>query len=407
VTELIALGLILLVALLAGHLVKLVRVPEVTGYLLAGVVLGPSVFDLISHESLQRLSVFSEVALGLILFSIGSVFDMTRLRISGRRVLVITLVEALLAAALVSGGALAVGQPWPVALLLGTIAMETAAASTLMVIRESNTAGPLTDTLTSIIAINNVLALVAFALVAAALDLHRGALTTGITGEVLYRSFFPLIWQLAGSVALGFLVGLLLTVWAGHVVEHGEMLILLAGCILLTVGVAGALGLSPLVASLAVGGTMVNLSAESRRLFAALGRTDPPLYAIFFVIAGADLNLALLPSLGLLGVVYVLGRAAGKVIGTRFAARRMEAEPEVQRYLGAAMLAQAGLAIGLLLSINERYPDLAPTITTVVLAGVAIFELVGPLTARLAFVRSGEVGRETDEAGDTLLSTLS
>jgi Kef-type K+ transport system membrane component KefB len=365
------------------------------------------VFDLISQESLERLSVFSEVALGLILFSIGSVFDLTRLRVSGRRVLVITLVEALLAAALVSGGALAVGQPWPVALLLGTIAMETAAASTLMVIREANTAGPLTDTLTSIIAINNVLALVAFALVAAALDLHRGALSTGISGEVLYRSFFPLLWQLAGSVALGFLVGLLLTVWAVHVVEHGEMLILLAGCILLTVGAAGALGLSPLVASLAVGGTMVNLSDSSRRLFAALGRTDPPLYAIFFVIAGADLNIALLPSLGLLGAVYVLGRAAGKVIGTRYAARRLGAEPEVQRYLGPAMLAQAGLAIGLLLSIGERYPDLAPTITTVVLAGVAIFELIGPVSARLAFVRSGEVGREADESGDSLLSTLS
>lgn len=406
-TELISLGLILLVALLAGHLVKLVRVPEVTGYLLAGVVLGPSVFDLISHESLQRLAVFSEVALGLILFSIGSVFDFTRLRVSGRRLLTLTLVEALLAAALVTGGTLAVGQSWQVALLLGTIAMETAAASTLMVIRESNTAGPLTDTLTGIIAINNVLALIAFALVGVALDLHRGALSTGLTVEVLYHSVFPLIWQLAGSVALGFLVGLLLTVWAGHVVEHGEMLILLAGCILLTVGAAGYLGLSPLVASLAVGGTMVNLSDRSRRLFSALGRTDPPLYAIFFVIAGADLNLALLPSLGLLGVVYVVGRAAGKVLGTRYAAARLGTEPEVRRYLGPAMLAQAGLAIGLLLAISDRYPDLAPTITTVVLAGVAIFELVGPVSARIAFVRSGEVGREPDDSSDPLLSTIS
>jgi Kef-type K+ transport system membrane component KefB len=403
VTELISLGLMLLVALLAGHLVKLVRVPEVTGYLLAGVVLGPSMFDLISHQSLERLSVFSEVALGLILFSIGSVFDLSRLRISGRRVLLLSLVESLLAAVLVSGGALAVGQPWQVALLLGTIAMETAAASTLMVIRETNTAGPLTETLTGLIAVNNVLALIVFALVSAALDLHHGVLTTGVTGDVLYRSIFPLIWELAGSVALGFLVGLLLTIWAGYEMEHGEVLILLAGCILLTVGAAGALGLSPLVASLAVGGTMVNLSDRSRRLFAALARTDPPLYAIFFVIAGADLNLSLLPSLGLLGMVYVVGRALGKVLGSHYAARRLGAEPEVQRYLGPAMLAQAGLAIGLLLSIGKRFPDLAPTITTVVLAGVTIFELVGPIGARLALVRSGEAGRQEDSAGESLL----
>ena len=102
-------------------------------------------------------------------------------------------------------------------------------------------------------------------------------------------------------MALGFLAGLLLAVWAAHAVEHGEVLILLAGCILLTVGAAAALELSPLVASLSVGATMANLSDRSRKLFAALGHTDPPLYAIFFVIAGADLNLALLPSLGLLG----------------------------------------------------------------------------------------------------------
>ena len=172
--ELLSLGLILLFALLAGHLVKLVRVPEVTGYLLAGVVLGPSALDLISHESLDRLTVFSEVALGLILFSIGSVFDFSRLRGFGRQVLLLTLVESLLAAVLVGGGTLAVGHAWPIALLLGAIAMETAAASTLMVIRESNTAGPLTDTLTGVIAVNNIFTLIAFALVAAILDLRRG-----------------------------------------------------------------------------------------------------------------------------------------------------------------------------------------------------------------------------------------
>jgi Kef-type K+ transport system membrane component KefB len=402
-TELTSLGLILLLALLAGHLVKLVHVPEVTGYLLIGVILGPSVLDVISHQSLERLTLFSEVALGLILFSIGAVFDFSRLRGFGRRVLLLTLVEALLAAALVSSGALMIGQPWPVALLLGTIAMETAAASTLMVMRESNTAGPLTDTLTAIIGLNNILTLVTFALIAAVLDLRQGGLAGTPTPELLYRSLFPLVWQLAGSAALGFLIGLLLAYWATHAVEHGEALMLLVGCILLTVGAAGILDLSPLVASLAVGTTMANLSGRSRRLLDALGRTDPPLYAIFFVIAGADLNLALLPSLGLLGVVYILGRAGGKMLGAFYAARKLGAEPAVQRYLGPALLAQAGLAIGLLLTVNQRFPDLAPTVTTVVLAAVAVFELVGPVSARLALTRSGEAGQQQDMVDAVLL----
>jgi Kef-type K+ transport system membrane component KefB len=303
----------------------------------------------------------------------------------------------------VAGGALVIGEPWPVALLLGIIAMETAAASTLMVMRESNTAGPLTDTLTALIAINNILTLVAFALLAAALDLRQGRLEGVPTGELLYTSLFPLLWQLAGSAALGFLSGLRLSFWANHAVEYGEALMLLVGCILLTVGAADILDLSPLVASLAVGATMVNLSGSSRKLLAALGRTDPPLYAIFFVIAGADLNLVLLPSLGLLGIIYIVGRAVGKVAGACYAARRLGAEPAVQRYLGPAMLAQAGLAIGLLLAVNQRFPDLAPTVSTVVLAAVAVFEVIGPVGARLALVRSGEAGRQQDAGDPTLL----
>jgi Kef-type K+ transport system membrane component KefB len=179
--------------------------------------------------------------------------------------------------------------------------------------------------------------------------------------------------------------------WASHVKEQGETLILMAGTVLLCVGLAEWFELSPLVASLAVGATMVNLSAKSRRLFTALSRTDPPLYAIFFVIAGADLNLALLPSLGWLGVIYIFGRAAGKFLGTRYAAKFAGQGRDIQRLLGVAMLSQAGLAIGLVLVTNQRFPDLGPTITTVVLASVAMFELVGPLGARFALARSGEI----------------
>ena len=388
--ELASLGVILLLALLAGHVVKFFRVPEVTGYILAGVLLGPAGISLITHEAVESLQVFSEVALGLILFAIGAVFEIVRFRRIGRRVATLTALESLLAATFVTGGLLAVGQPLIVALLLGVIAMETAAASTLMVMRECNAAGPLSETLSGIIALNNIFCLTGFLFVAAGFDLHRQAAAAGMGWEVLYRTLYPLLWQIVGSAALGFLVGVLLAVWASQVGEHGEMLILLVGAILLTVGAAQVLELSPLIATLSVGATMVNLSGESRRVFDALAQTDPPLYAIFFVIAGADLNVGLLPSLGLVGLIYVLGRAAGKLFGTLVATRRTAAEPQVRRYLGYAMLSQAGLAVGLLLAVNRRFPELAPLITTVVLAAVTIFELVGPIGARYALVRAGE-----------------
>ena len=388
--ELASLGLILLFALLVGHLVKVVRVPEVTGYLVAGMLVGPSMLGWVTHENLQALHVFSEVGLGLILFSIGGVFELSKMRSIGRRLFALTLAESVGAAVLVSVGMLVIGQPWPVALLLGAIAVETGAASTLMVIRENNAEGPFTQSLTGVIGLNNIFALVAFSLVASGVELMSLSAAGTVDVAGVARTLFPLAWQLIGSCALGFLVGLTLASWASQVVETGEVLILLVGCVLLTVGVSAMLDLSALVASLAVGATLVNLSSRSRRLFEALSHTDPPLYVIFFVLAGADLNLALLPSLGILGVAYVLCRAGGKMGGAWLAARATDSTPNVRRLLGPSILAQAGLAVGLVLVTRQRFPDLAPVVTTVVLGAVVIFEIAGPLSARFALDRCGE-----------------
>ena len=399
--ELSSLGIILLLALLAGHIVRFVRLPEVTGYLFAGVALGPSALGWVSHENLQALEVLSEVALGLILFSIGSVFEWRLLKRFGPRVFRLTLTESILAALLVTLGMLAAGQPWQVALLLGAICIETAPASTLMVIRECHGRGPLSEALLGVLAINNIFCIVAFSLAAAAIDLATSWQGFAMLAPSLYQSLYPLIWQLLGSAALGFLVGLLLAGWGSQVEENGEMLILLAGSILLCVGAARILDLSGLVASLAVGATMVNLSRRSRRLFDALAGTDPPFYAIFFVIAGADLDLSSLAALGAVGVVYLVCRLTGKFVGASIAARRLDMDPNVQRYLGFALLAQAGLAVGLVLATERRFPEHSDAVKTVILAAVAFYEVVGPVAARYAIVSSGE-SRKRDQDSESI-----
>jgi Kef-type K+ transport system membrane component KefB len=388
--QLASLGLILLFALLIGHVVKFVRIPEVTGYLLAGMIVGPSVLGWVTHENLQALHVFSEVGLGLILFSIGAVFELSRMRQIGRKVVTVAMMESAASCLVVAIAMLALGQPIAVAALLGAIAVSTGAASTLMVIRESNSAGPFTDAVTSVIGLNNIIALIVFSLVASALDLSSLGSVSDWSLTALARAVFPLFWELIGSVALGYLVGILLASWASQVVESGEVLILLVGCVLLTVGAATIMGLSPLVSSLAVGATMANLSSRSRKLFDALSRTDPPLYVIFFVLAGADLDLSLLPTLGVLGGTYVVARAVGKLGGSWYGARRVGLGRAVERLFGFSILAQAGLAVGLVLITRERFPEVAPTVTTVVLGAVIVFELTGPLSARIAFARSGE-----------------
>lgn len=396
--EIVSLGVILLLALLAGHLVQILRLPEVTGYILAGIALGPSVLGWVSAENLQALEVFSEVALGLILFSIGSVFEYRLLLRFGIRVLWLTIAESALASLFVFFGMLMLGQSWQIALLLGAIAIATAPASTLMVLRECNARGPLSDTLMGIIAVNNILCIIVFSLAASAIDLSAG--WTGIDQllPTLFQAIFPLFWQLLGSAALGFLVGLMLAAWSRHVVETGEMLILLAGSILLCVGAARWFGLSPLVASLAVGATMVNLSQSSRKLFDTLGGTDPPFYAIFFVIVGADLDISSVAEMGMLGVIYLLGRSAGKFLGARLGARLLNLDEKVRQYLGYGLLAQAGLAIGLMLSVEQRYPEYYPIMHAVILSSVTLFEMFGPVTARFAIVRAGE---SHDRSGDT------
>ncbi len=233
--------------------------------------------------------------------------------------------------------------------------------------RQGDSAGPLTDNLLGIIAVNNLLCISLFGLVAAAIDLTTGL--EGLTASaMLYRSGFWFLWEIVGSAALGYLVGLLLAGWSSHVTESGEMLILLAGLASLLRRGLAALHLSPLVTSLAVGATMVNLADRSRHLFGTLSNTDPPFYAMFFVIAGAELDVSRIPAMGLLGLVYIVGRASGKFAGARLAAWRLGLEPTVRKFLGFALQAQAGLAVGLTLAVNSRYPQFAPVVSTVVLA---------------------------------------
>lgn len=389
-----SLGVILLFALLMGHLFKYLRLPEVTGYIFAGVLVGPGVLGWVNEENLSGLAVFSEVALGLILFSIGTVFDLRRLRESGPRLLKLVLIEAGGTALLVWFAMMVLGQPWRFSLILGITAMETAAATTMMVLREVNSTGPLTDTLISYIGINNVLTLLVFSVAVNAFS----PAPQGSAGLAAFHAVYPVLWQLFGSLALGYLVGLLLSSWAVKVIEHGETLILLIGCVLLAVGTAILLDLSPLVTSLAVGATMANLSGQTIRTISVLTRTDPPFYAVFFVIAGADLNFGVLKTVGILAPAYVIARLISKLGVSRLAARRLGMPAEIQNTLGLTLLCQAGLAVGLTTVLRRTFPQTGAAISAVILAAVVIHEVIGPISTRFGLLRSGEAMPESAEA---------
>ena len=382
--EILSVGLILLVALAAGHLVQRLRLPEVTGYLFVGVVIGPAAADIITRENLEALELLSEVALGLILFSIGTIFDAATFRRVGRMVAAVTAAEAFAACVLVTSVMVLIGMPGAVAVLLGVVAMETAPATTLMVVREYNARGPVTETLLALLALNNVLVLLTFGVVAAVLTFAAGQ------GASPYASVHGLLWSTLASVALGLLVGLALDLWSARVREAGEMTILAVGAVLLTVGAARTLGVSPLLASLAVGATIANTAGPTEPLVAELRRADPPLYAAFFVLAGAELPIALLPQIGAAGIAYVLMRSIGKVSGAFVALRAMTDSSTLKRHLGWCILSSSSLAIGLTIQIRDQFPEFGEQVAAVVLAAVIVFEVLGPILARTALFRAGE-----------------
>jgi Kef-type K+ transport system membrane component KefB len=386
--EILSVGLILMAALLAGHLAQLLRVPEVTGYLLVGVLIGPAALDLISHESIATLGFLSEVALGLILFNIGSIFEASNFRRVGPGVVRVTLWEATMAFVLVCVVLILSGVAWPLAILLGVVAMETAPATTLMVLNEYDAQGPLTDRLLALVALNNMYVLFMFGLVTAGLRLlepaEQGWLFSG------YRAVHGLLWTTVGSVALGALLGLLMDLWARRAKESGEAMILSIGVVLIAVGASRWLGLSPLISTLALGATVANASPHGDHLLRALGRADPPLYAAFFVLAGAELMPASVLGLGVVGVGYTLARATGKIAGARIGLRGQDVPPLVRRHLGYCLVSSSSLAVGLTIQIRSAFPEYAATVTGIVLAAVVIFEIIGPLLTRRALLKTGE-----------------
>lgn len=387
---LLAVGLILLVAILFGHLFRAVRLPEITGYIAAGILVGPSALGLITSDTVTTLHVMSEIALGIILFSIGTAFNFEHLLAVGRKIAIVSVTEAVFTGSLVLMATNLVGLDWRVCIFLAVISMSTAPAATMMVMREVKSFGPLTDTITGVVAVNKLVVLFGFSLAVAYIGLQTRSADEAGALAVVYEAVYGLLWETFGSIALGYLVGLLLSNWEPFMDEVGERQILVIGSILLIVGAAQALNVSPLISALAAGCTLTNITNRVQLLGEVIRGLDPPLYAIFFVLAGAATQVEVLRELGLAGILFVLARLLGKIVGMTVGARITDMPAPVIRYLGISMLALADLAIGLSHEVGRRYPDLDVSVSTIVLSAVAFYEIAGPLATRFAIFKAGE-----------------
>lgn len=385
--ELLGLGLAILFGLLGGKLVKRFGIPSVTGYILAGLIIGPHVLGMLTQEVTGNLGVINEIALGLILFAIGNEFEWSHLKHVGvKSLLKLAFFEAGGVLILVTGVFLLLGNPIEFSLLAGTVAVATAPAVTLLVVREYRAQGPVTERLLALLAVNNVIALGLMRGVRALVALDHG-------GELFAVMITP-FYELIVSLALGFILGKLLSIWEDHLDELSELLLVIIGIILVGYGLSKILMLSPMLVALAAGATVSNSSHLHRLIYVEQRQLEKPIYIAFFVLAGSKLHLDALPQMGLAGVAFVIARVTGKIGGIWLAGRSMPNLPQVGKYMGMTLLCQGAVAIGMAYEIARDFPAMGEALLTIILASVVVHESVGPLIVRFALGKADEIPKK-------------
>lgn len=375
----ILVGALLLSALVLDAVGRRVGVPRVSLLILLGVLVGPAGFDIVNDERETLFPLLSTFALAMIGFLLGEEFTGRTIREYGRPALMVSVAQSALAAAAVAAGLLAFGYGAEVALPLAGVAAATDPASTLAVVQEQSSNGRFSRLLRGVVALDDIWGILIFSVLLAA---ATGIAGTGGTVTVLGEG----IWEVAGAILLGVVAGVPAAYFTGRLQPGEPMLEEAIGIVLLVAGVALLLQVSFLLAAVVLGAVVANRATHHERPFHEIERVQWPFLVLFFVLAGASLELDELLAAGTLGAGYVILRLAGKVGGAWVGARLAGSPPEVGRWMGLALLPQASVALGLALAAAERFPE--TPILSVAAASTVLFELSGPLATRLALSRA-------------------
>ncbi|WP_313126109.1 cation:proton antiporter [Proteiniclasticum ruminis] len=382
----IHLGIALILALLSSKVVKKMHLPNVTGYLLMGILAGPFVLGILSEESVASFHSISEFALGFIAFSIGAEFKLSYLKKAGKAPIIIAILEALLAVVFVDVALIATGHNLQFSLMLGAIAAATAPAATLMVVRQYKAKGPVTETLMPVVAIDDAIALMLFGISLAAVK------ALGATGtSPLWLTLVTPVLEIILALLLGAVMGVLLMLLVKWFSNKGNRLAISIAMIAITVGLSKTFGLSELLSVMSMSAVFVNLSKDSEAIFSMVDGFTPPIFMLFFFFSGADLNIGILPSVGMTGLIYVVVRVLGKVLGATLGASVCNSPEPVKKYLGFTLIPQAGVAIGLATLSLSVVPEFGQAIKVIILAGTVIYELVGPVATKIALTKAGDI----------------
>ena len=393
---LFAIGVMLVLGYLFGHAAERVGLPEITGFLGAGLLMGPSVAAVISFQVATELLIITEIALGLICFTIGAELYLPKLRRVGRQVGWITAGQIGITFLLVFGALRLIGVDPTFALLLAATAGTTSPAATVVIVRSLRARGVYVDYLFGTVALGDAAAIVLFSILLAvagvSLGIHAAASVSAVVVSVAAN--------LALSLVLGLAGGMTIHAITRRQESSAEILIVTVGVVLLGTAVAAAFGLSPLLLNITCGAIVANVSPRNSRIFHTIEPLTPPIYALFFVIAGTKLRptLFLQPELLLSGGVYVIARSMGKYAGAWAGAHINRVDPPIRRWIGVSLLPQAGIALGLVLMLQllgtTAGPEIEQAISTavnVVLFAVFINEVLGPPLSRHATIKGNRM----------------
>ena len=404
-SALLCIAICLAVGLLMSRIVKLVHLPNVTGYLVGGLLIGPILalilgnnHGLISGEMLEGLKILTTLALGFIAFSIGGEFKLSAIKKIGGKIVTITFIQAFGALLFVMGGLFIVHfiNPTlidvPTILLLSAIATATAPAATLMVVRQYKARGPVTDALLPVVAFDDAIGLMLFSVCFALAEAIGAGKELTFVAAVL-EPIKEIVLSIVVGGAIGFVLGFMMRFFK----SRANRLCLMLTAVLLGVALSELIHLSSLLTCMMIGAVFANFRGDSVQILDGSERWTPPLFMIFFVLSGVELDLTVIPIVGIVGVVYILCRSLGKYFGAYLGGAVTKAQPNVKKYLGITLLPQAGVAIGMAQLVQASAVlslDIKSAVLTVVLTATLIYELVGPLLTKMALKKAGEIKEE-------------
>lgn len=374
-----SLSIILLSSFLLTRVTKKFKLPNVTAYIITGILIGPYVIDIIPKDIISGLDFVTDVALAFIAFGVGKYFKLSTLKQNGAKVFIITLFESLVAAVAVTLVMIFVFHlSVPFSIMLGAIACATAPASTIMTIRQYGAKGPFVDTILQVTALDDVVSLVAFSICIAVAE----ALSSN-TSLSLSVFLMPILTNII-AILIGIAMGFLLNKVINDRRTQDNKLIITISIILAMTGVCSVLDISPLLSSMALGASYINLS-NNNHLFKQINNFTPPILTIFFVLSGMRLDVPALASAGIIGVVYFVVRIVGKYAGAYLGALVCKCPDEIKNYLGLALIPQAGVSIGLA-ALGQRIlpPEIGGLLSTIILSSSVLYELIGPASAKAA-----------------------